>query len=197
MGYDIMRTRMLAGVALALVALVLPAQGLTKRQARKLCRRQVPDCVRELLMPTTTTEIAPNDTTSTSTTTSSTSTTLPPVRARSVHATVTGLAADYGSALLTVTVNTDGTVGFRIDVTEAGVLGKLQVCPGDFIFVEPPTQVDACYAASARCAMADPWGCDSYAQGIAATFTVSDFPAAFDLSAPFEVQWQDQTVQVP
>jgi hypothetical protein len=177
--------RLLAIVGLV-VAVVGSAEALTKRQARRMCRKQVPACVAELLAPpTTTTTSGPNPTIAPTTT-------LPPtIRTRQVTEILDPFHGSYGD--LTLAVEADGRIHLRF----APRLVDRFVCQIDFRIVQGTRQADVSIESGIQTCGADPMICTTLASGVVGETWLTCPLAWIDVNQAFRFDWEDLRLEVP
>ena len=163
-------------VVALLVALVAPAVALTKPQARKQCRREVPACVADLLA-----HPPPKG----------------PIRARRIEA-----AVGYQRALgrLVIEVRADGSVRVALTVLDDGAdTDDFFVCYSEMHLVQAGRQMQFCAVNEPddTCCRATPGVCDEYSEGVTAEMILDAFPSWFDVNQPFGLDWTERTFDVP
>lgn len=167
-----------------------------RRVLVKRCLREGMSICATLATPTTTLPPARTPTTTTTTTSlaaTTTTTTMipPPVRERSAAIDVSVFGSD---ARLTVGVENGPQIEFTVDV----VAGRRSVCLSQFHVVQGSQQlgVSATRNPETSC-LASEAVCDTFVDGVRVTFTCTDFPAWFDPSAPFVVDWSGTDLELP
>lgn len=167
-----------------------------RRGIVKRCLREGASVCTALVTPSTSTIPAPVATSSTlapttTSTSSTTSTTLaPPVRERSASLEV----AIFGTqSRLTVDVEH----GPQLDVTVEVLDGSRLVCLGAFHVVQGTAQMAVSAVPRANACLASEPVCDRFVAGVVVRFTCTDFPAWFDPSAPFVVDWSGDELPLP